>query len=98
MAKELRVSQEAIRDLDEIWDYIAGDSPARADRFVDQLVQKCREASELDAIGRARDELHPGMLSLAFKKYVIFFTRSQPSLHAVRILHGARDIGAMFDG
>lgn len=96
MGRKLAIAREAIRDLDEIWDYIAADSIANADRFIERIYEKCREISELDGIGRKREDLHPGMLSVPFKKYVIFFMRSESSVHIIRILHGARDIGAIF--
>jgi plasmid stabilization system protein ParE len=31
------VSPQAIKDLDEIWDYVAADSPTAADRLIDTI-------------------------------------------------------------
>ena len=96
MAKAPVLSDEAVSDLEEIWIYIASQSIRSADSFLDQLYNKCIEISELTGIGRKRDELFPGMLSLAYKKYVIFFMRSGDVVEIVRILHGARDIPTIF--
>lgn len=90
------ISREAIRDLDEIWDYIARDSIRAADRFIDQIFEKCCEVARLDGVGRKRDELVSGMISLAFKKYVIFFRQTESRVQIVRILSGYRDIGSIF--
>jgi plasmid stabilization system protein ParE len=38
---KLVISDEAVSDLVDIWTYIAEDSPERADRFVDQIHDKC---------------------------------------------------------
>lgn len=90
------ISKEAIRDLDEIWDFIAKDSVRAADRFVDQLFEKCCEIARFEGVGRRRDELIPGMESLAFKKYLIFFRRTDGRVQIIRILSGYRDIGSLF--
>jgi plasmid stabilization system protein ParE len=34
MGRELILSEEAEADLEDIWDYIAEDSPENADRFI----------------------------------------------------------------
>ena len=97
MAKTPILSEEAVSDLEEIWIYIASQSIRNADNFLDQLYNKCIEISELSGIGRKRDELFPGMLSLAYKKYVIFFMRNRHEVQIVRILHGARDLPKIFE-
>lgn len=97
MPKKPFLSDEALGDLEEIWAYIAADSIRNADGFIDQLYRKCLEISELDAIGRKREELFPGLLSLAYKKYVIFFLRTKDRVEIVRILHGSSDLQKHFD-
>lgn len=97
MVKGLFLSEEAESDLDDIWDYIAKDSPTKADRFIDQLYRKCIEISELDGVGRQRDELGAGLLSIPHKKYIIFFLRSAKKISIVRILRGSRDLDQIFD-
>jgi plasmid stabilization system protein ParE len=97
MAKYPVISLEATRDLEEIWDYIAQDSPENADAFLDQLFSKCCEVVELKAIGRKRAELGEGVMSIAHKRYVIFFARGKSHVEIVRILHGARDLDDVFD-
>ncbi|MBN2069611.1 MAG: type II toxin-antitoxin system RelE/ParE family toxin [Opitutales bacterium] len=97
MAKQLIISQEAISDLSEIWDYIARDNQRAADRFIDALYAKCQEILELESIGRSREELFEGLRSLPYRKYVIFFLRNHGDVEIVRILHGARDIESQFE-
>ncbi len=96
MARKLIISDEAASDLDDIWDFIAADSPTKADRFIDQLYRKCIDISELDGIGRRRDELSAGLLSIPHKKYIIFFEREKSSVNIVRILRGSRDLDQAF--
>jgi plasmid stabilization system protein ParE len=97
MAKDLFISEEAESDLDDIWDYIAKDSPLKADRFVEQLYRKCISISELKGIGRCRNELADGLFSIPHKKYIIFFVRQDSQVSVVRILRGSRDLDQIFE-
>jgi toxin ParE1/3/4 len=45
---------------------------------------------------RLRSELGAGIRSCAHGHYVIFFESNADTVGIVRILHGARDIGAAF--
>ena len=49
-------------------------------------------------MGRVRDELEPGMRSFPFGRYVIFYMPIDEGIDVVRVLHGARDIDAIFTG
>lgn len=97
MARDLIISNEAESDLDDIWDYIAKDSPLKADRFIDQLYRKCIDISELDGVGRHRNELSSGLLSIPHKRYTIFFERKETQINIVRILRGSRDLDQIFE-
>jgi plasmid stabilization system protein ParE len=97
MTRDLSISDEAESDFDDIWDYIAKDSPLKADRFIDQLYRKCFDISELNGIGRQRDELSEGLLSITHKKYIIFFLRTETKVDIVRILRGSQDLEQLFE-
>ncbi len=92
MAKQLFISNEALSDLQDIWEFIAEDSQINADRFIDQLYSKCIDLTKLDGVGRHRNDLLKDMMSLPYKKYIIFFRRSNKKIEIVRILRGSRDI------
>ena len=96
MSDRLHISNQAVEDLEVIWAYIADDSLVRADGFIDRLYSKCVELSELEGVGRPREDLLPGLKSVPFKKYVIYFYRSENGVDIVRILHSARDIDELF--
>lgn len=83
-------------DILEIWDYIADDNPAAADRWVDQLDEQFQMLATQPMMGRARDELAPGVRSFPFGRYVVYYLPLDHGIDVVRVLHGARDIGAVF--
>ena len=48
-------------------------------------------------MGRGRDEVSPGIRSLAFGRYVVFFEPLSDGIDVVRVLHGSRDIDAALE-
>ena len=85
----------AALDVLDIWDYIAEDDIAAADRWVDQLDTTLASLARQPLMGRARDELAEGLRSLPFRRYVIFYLPIDDGIDVVRVLHGARDIDAV---
>lgn len=83
-------------DIGEIWDYIAADSEAAADSWVDRLDAKLRLLAREPVIGRKRDELASGLRSVAFGRYTIFYEQMPDGIAITRLLHSARDIDAQF--
>ena len=83
-------------DILEIWDYIADDNPAAADRWVDQHDEQFQMLATQPMMGRARDELVPGVRSFPFGRYVVFYVPLDHGIDVVRVLHGAPDIDAVF--
>jgi len=93
----ISISDEAVSDLvDLLWTYIAEGSPERADRFVDQIHEKCTTLAETPMIGRERPELLPGMRSFPVGRYLIFYRIAEETLQVVRVLSGYRDLDALF--
>lgn len=83
-------------DLVEIWGYIADDSEARADAFVDMIDQKLSALASKPGMGRARDEIAEGIRSFPVGRYVIFYRPVPEGVEIIRVLHGSRDIEALF--
>lgn len=84
-------------DIAEIWDFIAEDSVTQADAWVDRLDNKLRLLATQPLMGRARDELSPGLRSQPFGRYVIFYVPLADGIDVVRVIHSSRDIEAVFD-
>lgn len=84
-------------DLAEIWDYIADDSIQQADAFIDRIDAAFHALADQPMMGRARDELLPGLRSFPIGRYVIFCEPLPDGVAIARVLHGARDIDAGFE-
>ena len=58
---QLKFSRRSQHDLNEIWDRIAENDRAAAERFSAAIQQKCRILAENPRLGRSRDELRQGL-------------------------------------
>jgi toxin ParE1/3/4 len=94
---QYRVSAAAKADLDEIWFYIAQDDPDAADKFIRVLVARFHRLASMPETGRRREELAPGVRSLVFGNYVIFYRPMENGVEIARVLHGARDLPPLFE-
>lgn len=86
----------ALQDLDEIWDYIAEDSPEAADHFIDKVEKQCRLLADFPNIGANCDALSPGLRFLVVDRYILFYLPLDDGIEVVRVLHGARDLESLF--
>ncbi len=93
---KLTISPSASSDLIEIWSYIADDSVANADAFIDKLHDTLQALARQPGSGRHREELAPGIQSFPFGRYIIFYRAVAGAIEIVRVLHGARDIENIF--
>ena len=92
----VRYAEDAQRDLEDIAEVIAEQAPEKALRFLDAIESQCQQIAEHQRMGRARDELDPGIRSLPFERYLILYYPIDDGIDVARILHMARDIEALF--
>jgi toxin ParE1/3/4 len=92
----LILSNQAMADLTDIWQYVAADNPEAADRFVDNIYETCQGLIAHPEMGRRRDELLPQLRSLPVKRYVIFYRVREAKIEIVRVLSAYRDLGSLF--
>lgn len=85
-------------DLVEIGDFIAQDSPARAQTFVTEIEAKLGDVARGPNRFPLRDELLAGLRSARHGRYLIFFLSADGEVRIVRILHSARDLPHLLGG
>jgi toxin ParE1/3/4 len=92
----LTITESAQADLREIREYIDKDNPTAARRFVERLRTQARKLAATPGIGRSRKDLRPDLFSLAVGRYILFYRPQPGGIVLVRVLHGARDLPALF--
>jgi toxin ParE1/3/4 len=93
----VRWSFQADQDLLDIWGYYAtvatGDV---ADRLLRDIYASADRAADRPRAWRTRDELIPGLRSIAVRPYLIFFRIIGADIEIIRVLHERRDLAAVF--
>jgi toxin ParE1/3/4 len=89
-------SPKSRQDLLDIGDHIAKDSRANARRFVTKLVDQCQRIGVAPLAYTGREDLAPGLRMAPMGRYVVFFRVLGDMVRIERVLHGARDLPAIF--
>ncbi len=91
-----RVDRDALADLDEIYDYVAGENLAAADRLMDTFQEKFALLAAHPLMGQERPELAPNVRSFAVGNYVVLYRPLRNGIEVARLIHASRDIDALF--
>jgi antitoxin ParD1/3/4/toxin ParE1/3/4 len=90
------LTPDAWRDLDSIWQYIAGDSVRNADSVEEAIFEACRSAAAMPGSGHKKEGVRrPDVLFLgvaAYEHYSIAYLAKSEPLRVLRVVHGARDV------
>jgi toxin ParE1/3/4 len=89
-------SPKSRQGLLDIGDYIAKDSLANARRFVAKLMDQCQRISTAPLAYSGREDLAPSLRMAPMGRYVVFFRVLGDMVRIERVLHGARDLPAIF--
>lgn len=86
----LRWAAPALRDLEEIGDYIARDNPAAADRVVTQILNQTDALATHPHIGRPGRVPDTRELVVADTPYIVPYRVRGDEVQILAVLHGAR--------
>jgi len=88
MPELFRFSRQAEMDLVEIGTYtIQTWGEAQADRYLSQLETCCARLAKNPNVGRACDDIRPGLRRFEHGKHVVFYRKYAREILVVRILH-----------
>ncbi len=99
-----RLTPQADRDIDEHTRYLAEKDPKVADRFLNALQIDFQNLCLNPALGNERyQHILPEVatvrflpVSNGFSNWLIFYISSEEGLLVIRIIHGSRNIPALF--
>jgi len=95
---DITVTKQAKQDLIEIWVYVADNNPAAAEKLLDTLNKKIGMLADHPLLGPARPDIAPDLRYLISGNYLILYRVIGDSVEIVRVLHGARNLSALFRG
>ncbi len=83
-------------DLVDIWSHVAKNSPDAADRLIDSLYERFSLLSQHPLMGESRPDLSDHVRQFSVGAYVVFYVPTHAGIRVVRVLHGSRDVPAIF--
>ena len=83
-------------DLIDIWIHVALDNPAAADQLLDRIGEKIALLADFPEAGVLREDIAEGVRMLAVGNYVVLYRLAASGVEVVRVVHGARDVTALF--
>jgi toxin ParE1/3/4 len=94
-----RLALQARTDLIGIWNYIVKESgnAGAADGIVDALTESFYLLSQYPRMGRARDDLRPGLRGFPVGQYVIIYSTEGEDVEILHVFHGRQDFEGHFD-
>jgi toxin ParE1/3/4 len=89
-------SDEAVRDLDEICNYIAQNNPSAASTLFDAIRKKCKVVASFPNMGKRYEKLAPGLRGFTVDDYIIFYYPREDGIDVSRVISGYRDLESLF--
>ena len=87
-----RFSEDAERDLDEIFVYWANRASLEAaDRVVDSITERFWLLGEHPEAGKTAGDIATGVKCLPAGKYLIYYRKTRHGTDILHVFHGARD-------
>lgn len=97
MNPAFRLSEPALRDIEQIADYIARQSGlTQAEHFLNRLDEKLAKIAQFPRLGRQRNEILPSLRSLPIDSYLILYMPFLKDVDIVRVVSGYIDLSALF--
>ncbi|MGO8671383.1 MAG: type II toxin-antitoxin system RelE/ParE family toxin [Capsulimonadaceae bacterium] len=102
MIRKVIITDDAFQDLDEISEYIGEHAADASLRFLQQAQRAFELLAKMPGMGARRDYGNPVLAGVRmwpvprFRKYLIFYHSSDSTIEIVRVLHGSRNIQALF--
>jgi plasmid stabilization system protein ParE len=83
---------DALKDLEEIWEYIAADNLDAADQVREEIYDSIKSLVPFPHIGHSRSDLTTRPLRFqSVREYVIAYAADEKPLAVVAVLHGRRN-------
>jgi len=91
---EFRLTNKAVEDLNEIWNYTCDNwSEEQADRYYHMLLGLCEEIAQHPEIGKNYDEIAAQLRGLKASRHIVFYRIIETDfIEITRFLHGQMDL------
>ena len=87
------LAPETVRDLHDLWDYIAAENVDAADRMIDTLFAAFEQLAAMPGLGHTREDLTDQPLRFwTVGAYLVIYRAERIPIEIVAVTRGGRDI------
>ena len=96
----IRRRPRAVEAIGEQAEYIAGDSEAAAERYVEAVEKTFRDLERMPGMGHRYETENPKLHDIrvwavsGYRNYLVFYRQVEDGVEILTVIHGARDIEA----
>lgn len=89
-------SDEAIKDIDYICEYVARQNSKAASQLFDAIRKKCKLVAGFPNMGKSYNRLVPNLRGFVVEDYIIFYYPREDGIDIARVVSGYRDLESLF--
>lgn len=89
-------SEDAVKDINEICDYLAKNNPRAASNLFDAIRQKSKLFANFPKMGKSYSQIRPNLRGFLVKDYIVFYYVYNQGIVIVRIISGHRNLDILF--
>jgi toxin ParE1/3/4 len=93
----IEIRQRAVDDLRDIADYIGRDNPARAESYIDEILDRIAWVGENPLLHPVRLEWKTGLRIAMHGRYRILYRYNDGLVVILRVVHSSRDLETLLD-
>jgi toxin ParE1/3/4 len=90
-------SQLAVKDLNEICEFIGQTNIKAASKLFDTIREKCKLVSGFPNMGKDYSEILSNLRGFIVDDYIVFYYPLENGIEIVRVVYGKRDLNAVFE-
>ncbi len=91
-----KLTDEALQDLDDIFNYLSGYSLDAVDRFLDALEKKYQNLVNFSQMGKSYEELAPQLRGVSIDGYILLYRLVGEDIEIFRVISGYRNLKSLF--
>ena len=86
----------AIKDIDDICEYIDRHNTKTASQLFDAIRKKCKLVASFPNMGKSYSKLTPNLRGFIVEDYIVFYYPKEDGINIARIVSGYRDLESLF--
>lgn len=95
--RELLISSEATKDLEEIINYFYDVNVEAGEMFLEEFNKKCQYLANFPNMGRSYKHIKDYLRGIPLDNYIIFYRVLDDSIEIMHVVSGYRDFKLLFD-